>query len=147
MKASQLWNEYKKITPSIGEEFDAWAFGAEPDVLAQLVLDGTKTATASAFDFYQLGGESFPQRGTYDVILDSQGNAVCIIKITDVSICPFNEVSAEHAYKEGEGDRTLDYWRKVHEAFFKPYFEEVGLPFTKESKIVLEEFEVVYPKE
>ena len=34
------------------------------------------------------------------------------------------EVSEEHAYKEGEGDRSLAYWRAVHEEFFTKEFEE-----------------------
>ena len=35
---------------------------------------------------------------------------------------PFDEVSKEHAYKEGEGDRSLAYWRDVHEDFFAEEF-------------------------
>ena len=31
---------------------------------------------------------------------------------------PFDEVDEEHAYLEGEGDRSLEYWREVHERFF-----------------------------
>lgn len=144
MTPRELWNKYKGINPTIGDEIDAWAFGTEPDLLAQLVLEGKKTATASAYDLYEVDKEPIPEAGTYDVILDGQGHAVCIVRITKVAVVPFGEVSAEHAFKEGEGDRSLAYWRQVHEAFFKPYFEECGLTFTEESKIVLEEFEVVY---
>lgn len=145
MTAEELWKAYRQINPAIGDEIDAWAFGAEPDQLAQLVLEGTKTATASAYELYQIDQEPIPKEGTFDVILDSQDKAICIVAITKVSIVPFNQVSEEHAYKEGEGDRTLAYWRQVHENFFRPYFEECGLTFSEESKIVLEEFKVVYP--
>lgn len=48
MNAQELWNKYKKINPSIGDDIDAWQFGLEADLLAKLVLEGTKTATASA---------------------------------------------------------------------------------------------------
>lgn len=145
MTAEELWKAYRQINPAIGDEIDAWAFGAEPDQLAQLVLEGTKTATASAYELYQIDQEPIPKEGTFDVIFDSQDKAICIVAITKVSIVPFNQVSEEHAYKEGEGDRTLAYWRQVHENFFRPYFEECGLTFSEESKIVLEEFKVVYP--
>lgn len=145
MTPQELWNKYKQINPNIGDKIDAWAFGAEPDLLAQLVLDGTKTATASAYELYELPDEPLPQEGTYDVILDGQDQAICIIKVTKVSVVPFKDVSVDHAYKEGEGDRSLAYWRSSHEAFFKPYFEECGLTFTEDSPIVLEEFELVYP--
>ena len=145
MTPQEMWSAYKKINPYIGDEIDAWAFGEEPDLLADLVLRGEKTATASAYDLYALEGESLPQEGTFDVILDSQNQAVCIVEITRVSVEPFSQVSAQHAYKEGEGDKSLTYWRQVHEDFFTDCLGEAGLTFTPESKVVLEEFRKVYP--
>ncbi|WFM79433.1 ASCH domain-containing protein [Streptococcus pluranimalium] len=145
MKALDMWQEYQQINPNIGDEMDAWAFGAEPDLLAQLVLDGTKTATASAFDLYELEGEPLPKVGSYDIVLDSQDDAVCIIEITKVSVVPFKDVSAGHAFKEGEGDRSLAYWRQVHKELFSEWLSEADLAFNEDSKVVLEEFRVVYP--
>ena len=145
MTPQEMWNAYKQINPSIGDEIDAWAFGVEPDLLADLVLKGEKTATASAYDLYALEDESLPQEGKFDVILDSQNQAVCIVEITKVSVQPFNQVSAQHAFKEGEGDKTLAYWRQVHEGCFAEWLREAGLTFTPESKVVLEEFRKVYP--
>ena len=145
MTPQEMWNAYKQINPSIGDEIDAWAFGVEADLLADLVLKGEKTATASAYDLYTLEDEPLPQEGTFDVILDSQERAVCIIEITKVSVLPFNEVSAEHAFKEGEGDKSLAYWQQVHEAFFTECLAEAGLEFSQETDVVLEEFRKVYP--
>lgn len=145
MTPEQLWQEYKQINPKIGDKIDAWSFGAEADLLANLVLNGQKTATASAYDLYQLGEEELPQVGTFDVILDSQDQAVCIIEITKVEVVPFNQVSAEHAFKEGEGDRSLTYWRQVHEELFTKWLAEEGLTLTEDTGVVLEEFCKVYP--
>lgn len=64
MTPQELWNKYKQVNPAIGDEVDAWAFGADPDLLAQLVLEGAKTATASAYDLYELENEPLPQVGT-----------------------------------------------------------------------------------
>ena len=50
MTPQEMWNKYKQINPSIGDEIDAWAFGVDPDLLAELVFKGEKTATASAYD-------------------------------------------------------------------------------------------------
>ncbi|WP_416471873.1 hypothetical protein QK905_03965 [Streptococcus thermophilus] len=36
MKPQEMWNTYKQINPSIGDEIDAWAFGVEADLLADL---------------------------------------------------------------------------------------------------------------
>lgn len=146
MTATDMWQAFLDQNPQIRQAtMDAWAFGAEPDMLAQLVLEGTKTATASAYDLYAVDNEPLPEVGTYDVILDSQDNAICIIKISKVSIVPFKDVPAQHAFKEGEGDRSLTSWRKVHKELFTQWFEECDLIFTEDSKIVLEEFEMVYP--
>ncbi|HET5283618.1 TPA: ASCH domain-containing protein [Streptococcus pneumoniae] len=145
MIPQEMWNKYKQINPLIGDEIDAWAFGVEPDLLADLVFKGEKTATASAYDLYVLEDEPLPQVGTFDVILDSQNQAVCVVEITKVSVELFNQVSAQHAYKEGEGNKTLVYWRQVHEDFFRDCLGEAGLTFTPESKVVLEEFRKVYP--
>lgn len=145
MTPQEMWNKYKQINPLIGDEIDAWAFGVEPDLLADLVFKGEKTATASAYDLYVLEDEPLPQVGTFDVILDSQNQAVCIVEITKVFVELFNQVSAQHAFKEGEGDKSLAYWRQVHEDCFAEWLREAGLTFTPESKVVLEEFRKVYP--
>ncbi|WP_172931356.1 ASCH domain-containing protein [Streptococcus sp. 10824] len=145
MIPQEMWNKYKQINPLIGDEIDAWAFGVEPDLLADLVFKGEKTATASAYDLYVLEDEPLPQVGTFDIILDSQNQSVCIVEITKVSVELFNQVSAQHAFKEGEGDKSLAYWRQVHEDFFTEWMREAGQNFTPDIKVVLEEFRKVYP--
>jgi hypothetical protein len=42
MTPQEMWNQYKKINPSIGDEIDAWSFGVEADLLADLVLKGER---------------------------------------------------------------------------------------------------------
>lgn len=146
MNAGQLWEEYRKENPQ-ADRYEAWAFcggGAVGDQLAALVLEGTKTATASALIAYQLEKEPLPEVGCYSVILLDNKEAVCIIRDTKVSQVPFDEVSERHAYLEGEGDRSLAYWRSVHEEFFSPDYEAAGLPFDRKGICVLEEFEVVF---
>ena len=142
MTAQEMWN-----ASGIRADYEAWAFGDDPDTLAELVRTGVKTATASAYPFYELEGEELPKAGEYSVILDTKDEAVCIICTTRVYVTPYREVTAEQAWKEGEGDRSLDYWRRVHEAFFRKELEEAGLTFTEDMGVVCEEFEVVYPKE
>ena len=85
-----------------------------------------------------------PRVGDLDVVLDGQGQAVAIIETTKVTVLPFRDVSADHAYKEGEGDRSLAYWRQVHEELFTKWLAGIGLSFSPASKVVLEEFQLVY---
>lgn len=70
--------------------------------------------------------------------------AACIIRDTKVSVVPFNQVSAYHAFKEGEDNRSLKKWREVHRRAFTPDYKAVGLDFDEKGDCVLEEFEVVY---
>ena len=85
-----------------------------------------------------------PKEGEYSVILNSREEAVCIIRTTKVYVTPFFEITESHAFKEGEGDKSLSYWRKVHEEFFKNALERKGLSFDEQMKVVCEEFEVLY---
>lgn len=144
MNAQEMWSLYSQ-KENITADYEAWAFGDQPDELAQLVLKGIKTGTASAYPIYELEGLELPKEGEYSIILDAQDNAVCIIKTEKVFIVPFDEVDERQAYKEGEGDRSLAYWRKVHEEFFKGEMQEAGLIFDNKMKVVCEEFIRVYP--
>ena len=58
---------------------------------------------------------------------------------------PFRAVTAEHAFREGEGDRSLAHWRRVHEAFFRKEMASVGMAFDEDMVVVCEEFERVFP--
>ena len=78
------------------------------------------------------------------ILLDS-GEAAGVICDTKVTLVPFDEVSGEHACKEGEGDRSLAYWKKVHREAFTPDFEAAGKPFDEHGLCVLEEFALLYP--
>ncbi|MBU3195916.1 ASCH domain-containing protein [Clostridium algidicarnis] len=55
----------------------------------------------------------------FEYYLDSDNNAVCITETIKVYTCPFGEVSERHAFKEGEGDCSISYWRIVHKDFFQ----------------------------
>ena len=87
-------------------------------------------------------GEPLPEVGGYSIILDSKDQAVCIIRTTRVYTVKFNRVSEEHAWKEGEGDRSLEYWRNTHRRFFTDELRVDGLDFNEEMELVCEEFEV-----
>ncbi len=124
----------------------AWGFGATPehaDELLALVLDGIKTATASALWDYEAEGEELPQVGALSIVLDGAGHPRALIETTEVAVVPFDEVSAEHAYLEGEDDRSLAMWREVHERFFTEHAEH-DRGFAEDMPIVLERFRLLY---
>lgn len=124
MTAEEMWDAFMKTSCPEEKEYEAWAFDGAPDELAALVLQGEKTATSSAYELYVQTKEPLPKAGGYSVILNTKGEAVCIIRTTKVYVVPFYLVSETHAYKEGEGDKSLAHWKQVHEAFFYGLFTE-----------------------
>ena len=84
----------------------AWAFGdsaEEADELLQLVLDGTKTATASALWDYEAEGEALPEVGSLSILLDGRGHPRALINTTDVEVVPFDEVERGARPSRGRG--------------------------------------------
>ncbi|CAH2466044.1 MULTISPECIES: ASCH domain-containing protein [Bacillus] len=121
----------------------AWQFGDSPDYLAQLVIDGVKTATCSSHIFYELENEPLPTTKDYSIILNSQDEPVAIIKTIEVTVTPMNEVTEEFAIAEGEGDLTYNYWRDTHIQFFTKELYELGLGFSEDMLLVCERFELI----
>ncbi|WP_056989526.1 ASCH domain-containing protein [Lacticaseibacillus camelliae] len=127
----------------------AYAMGSTPqeqDELAALVLAGKKTATSSGFELYAKAGDPLPQQGSFDIVLNGHGEPVALTYTDRVEIRSFSAVDDAHAYREGEGDRTLRYWRRVHETFFAKDYHASGLVFDPATAmVVLESFHVIFP--
>ncbi|MDN5893848.1 MAG: ASCH domain-containing protein [Nocardioides sp.] len=125
----------------------AWAFGADAeqaDELLQLVLEGVKTATSSAARDYEAEDEPLPTVGSLSIITDGAGHPRALITTTEVRTVPFGDVDEAHARDEGEGDRSLAHWRKVHTDFFTQSAGEGAAAVSDDLPVVLERFEVLY---
>jgi len=152
LRQEAYWQTFLENLPeglqSTPATYQAWGFGDSPemaDSLGALVRDGIKTATASLVWAYEIEGEAMPKVGDHSMILDGRGAPMCIIQTTAVSMRPFNEVDETHAYLEGEGDRSLAFWRDVHWAFFSRECTVVGCEPSQEMPVVCERFKLVYP--
>lgn len=144
MDSEKLWSEFTRKYNIECDKFDVWAFGDNGEMLTNLVIKEIKTATSSLYILYE--NEPLPEAGTYSVIVDNNGNAKCVIKTTKIEIVPFNEVTEEHAYQEGESDRKLETWRKIHKTFFEKCLEKKEMTFDENMLVVCEQFELVYAK-
>lgn len=126
--------------------FSAWYFSdneQDADELAQLVKTGRKRATTSALWAY-INDEPIPAAGEFSVVTNFAGEAQCIIRATKVDIVPFDQVNEEHARLEGEGERSLEHWRKVHWAIFSRELTALGKQPEATMPVICEQFEVVY---
>jgi uncharacterized protein YhfF len=130
-----------------GLKYTSWHFcdnREDADELVQLAKIGTKRATASLFMLYEFEGERVPEAGDISILTDWDGNAQCVIKNERVSILPFKDITEDHAAIEGEGDKSLEYWRRAHRGIFEMDAESAGEVFNEDMLVVFEEFEVVF---
>ncbi|PCI63690.1 MAG: ASCH domain-containing protein [Kordiimonadales bacterium] len=115
----------------------SFSFGDSPelaDELLALVMNGRKTATCYS---PELETDELSKIGERQIVLDGHGEKACVIEITAVDFARFCDVSADFAFLEGEGDRSLENWRADHEA----YFRRQGV-FSQDMKLVCEQFRV-----
>ncbi|KAA0962051.1 ASCH domain-containing protein [Microbacterium sp. ANT_H45B] len=143
----EFWRECRAAVPALPEAVpDAWAFGATPaqaDDLLALVLDGTKTATASSLRDYEYAHDPVPEPGLLNIVLDGRGAPRALVETASVDVVPFGDVSEAHAFAEGEGDRTLAYWRETHERFWRAHSEDPR-GFDPSMPVVCERLRVIH---
>jgi uncharacterized protein YhfF len=151
-RVETFWGEFLRSDGALlvnapAETPDAWGFGDSPemaDQLGRLVYDGVKTATCSALWDYEHDGEELPKVGELSIVLDGADRPLCIVEVTDVQIKPFNQVDADFAHAEGEGDRTLAWWREAHWRFFSRVLPNIGRAPEETMPLVCERFRVIY---
>jgi uncharacterized protein YhfF len=114
----------------------SFAFGdsaALADALLELVLNGAKTATCSIED-----EPNISRPGERWIVLDGKGDPKCVIETVEVTFRRYSEMDAKFAFDEGEGDRSLAYWREAH----RRYFERAG-KFSEDMMLMCERFRLV----
>ncbi len=144
-KVDTYWQEFCEQEGLNDTQYkEAFQFGVMADWLADLVVEGKKTATCSSFPIYKIEGEPLPQVGEYSIVLDGQEEPVAIIKEISVEVMPFNEIPEAFALAEGEGD--YEDWYTGHVEFFTSYLAKFNIQFDETMLTVCEQFKKVYPK-
>lgn len=145
----EIWDAYRAASGVTAQLAGSFAFGDSPEMaeeLVDLVLHGPKRATAGLLLEYEHDGEKVPSPGDYWVIRDGRGEGVGVIRDTHIEIKPLREADEAFAWDEGEGDRTLAWWRRAHDAFFTRQCQQFGVPFTDDLLVVFERFDLVWPQ-
>lgn len=146
MSAQALWDSYCLASGHSGPLPVVDQFGDTPDLadeLLALVLDGTKQATCSlARDF---GPQDRPKPGDHWVITNGRGEAVCIIKTIKVECVRICDVTEDFARIEGEGDKSLAYWKSEHDAYFMRQAERENFIYDDKMIGICEQFEKLWP--
>lgn len=147
----EMWERYralaKETSCNISNTYTTWYFDnneKDANELAELVLKGTKKATASLYKLYEIENEELPKVGDLSIITNWDGIAQCIIQTTNIEIVPYKDVTEEFAATEGEGDKSLAYWKRAHWNYFSSELKKVGMEPNEDMLVVCEKFEVVY---
>ncbi len=144
----EFWNDYLVQAEDKNKELQISMFGDEQscDELVSLIASGTKSAGSSLVLDYQFAGDPLPTPGTVSLVVDSKGIPVCIIEIDEVIQYKFKDVPIRVAHAEGEGDKSIEYWKRVHREFFGPSMKPLGIEDLDDAMIVTEFFKVIYSR-
>jgi uncharacterized protein YhfF len=149
---AELWRAFlasgaPAAESAAGATHTSWQFGLgaeQADRLLALVLSGGKRATAGSLWTYEHDGDQIPAPGDFSIILDGRGVGRCVVRTTSVQVVAFGDVDEAFAHDEGEGDRSLTYWRDVHWAYFTRELAAFGRTPALDMPLVCERFEVVF---
>ena len=144
-----FWDAFQETVP-----FDATArfyevfFFADTErmanELAELVLAGVKRATAGLLWIYEAEQKPLPKPGDLSIVTNWSGQPQCVIETEQVNTVPFDEVSEAFARMEGEGDKSLRWWREAHWDYFSRECAQIGKEPRLNMPVVCEQFKVVY---
>lgn len=123
------------------QNLEIWHLGKnkrQANKIFKLVLNGKKVATS-----YLYNENDKLTNGEYSILTNWDEKKQILIQTTNIDVIPFNKVTKQHAHNEGEGTKTLRYWRKVHKEMFAEELAEKQRSFSEEILIVCETFHVV----
>ena len=141
------WEKFQKAAGIDAHPIDVFAFGDSAemaDELLALVLTGTKQATACRLAMCKKYDLPIANPGDLSIVRNGRGDPACIIQTVRVDLVPFDDVSAEFARIEGEGDGSLDYWRSAHLDYFTRECAREGDTFSTDELIMCEQFKMIW---
>lgn len=115
-----FWNDFleSRSAPSDANQrfYDSFRIGIEDEDAetgAVLIRSGQKTATSGLLWEYESRGKPLPPLGNLSVVENGRREPVCVVTTTWIELIRFEDVDARFAFEYGEGDRTLEGWRKM----------------------------------
>ena len=85
-----------------------------------------------------VNNEPLPKIGDKSIIVYDDKTNACMVEIKEVIITEFKNITEQLAQIEGEGDKSLEYYRNEHKRIFSSFYPS----FNDETKVVFEIFDV-----
>lgn len=144
----ELWSSFVFSNPKykntpIPESYYFCDNEKDANECAQLVVGGVKRATSTSMWWFETYIQPLPEIGNLAIVTDWSGIAKAIIETFKIDHTPFNKISSEYAEIEGEGDKSLAYWNKVHWDYYSREMKEKGQHPTEGMLLVCEQFRTI----
>lgn len=136
--------EYKKL--EIPQSYYFCDNAKDAHECAELVRKGIKRATTHSLSGLEINKEKLPAIGDLSIVTDWHGMPKAITKTVKVEIVKYKDITAEYAFIEGEGDKSLSYWQRVHWDYYTRELSDLGLKPFQDMKLVCEYFETIWQK-
>jgi uncharacterized protein YhfF len=150
-KVARYWDQFLENLPEGSDPSPRYAgdfcFGSEPEQapeLAELVIQGTKTATGSLLWALEADRKPKPRTGDHWIVTRGGDDPACVIRTLEAKVIPFDEVGEGYAFRGGEGDRTLVSWRALYWDYIAWECARIGCEPHEKAPLVMETFQVVY---
>jgi uncharacterized protein YhfF len=111
--------------------------------LLSLIRSGRKRAGTGLLWGYEYDGDHIAQFGDIEIVVDHLHRPVLVTRIITSEVVPYCSVTADYAAIEGEGDGSLEYWRKAHWSFFSRECRRIGREPAETRPVICNVFEVV----
>ena len=121
-------------------------YGASEELsneLLALIRSGRKRAGTGLLWAYQHDAQRIARTGDIEIVVDHLNVPVMVTRVVRSEVIEYNQVTAEYAALEGEGDGSLAYWRKAHWNFFGRECKRIGREPTETMPVICTVFEVV----
>jgi len=150
----EFWAMYLQSLPPAESRnkryFEAFCFGNDERVAnlcADLVVRRIKTATSALLWEYDVKGKPLVQVGDLSIVTNWNGAPLCVIETIEVRTVPFKAVDKGFVYDYGEGDRSMNWWRKDMWEYYSQECRSLGRAPTSEMSVVCERFRVNFPEQ
>ena len=119
------------------------------DQLVAAILSGAKTSTSGLLLGYERENEPLPEVGQLSAVVDSEGERVAAIEVTEVRVVRLADVDLQHALDEGEDYESVAQWRAGHEGFWhspeaRAELGDASFTVNDDTLVVAERFRLVH---
>lgn len=150
--STKYWKDFQEYNPEYLTLSEPQSFcfcdnKKDADECAELVIKKIKQATSPSFWSFSKNNEPLPKIDDLSIVTNWDNKPKAIIKTTKIEIVKFKNITADYAFIEGEGDKSLEYWKKVHWNYYKKEMKEFNEYPNEEMDIVCEYFETIWTKQ